>query len=198
MLSYSVPLPPEGGNYVSVEWKKCIKVAVCFKAHVSARWIASWAGARNDLCSLLQQGVLHEHVHPVGFRNPELYSARRVFPCFPFCSLLGLSSSTYLLFLRHFLSSLDRTVKRVASAGGFLKQNKKKPCLCGSSDRYLKEKSDRSLVWANIFVLRAAEQIGLTGTNPHLKAVVWNHAGYILSTHEIVFTFQNFFSSAFP
>lgn len=94
--------------------------------------------------------------------------------------------------------SLDRTGKQVASAGGFLKQNKKKPCLCGSSDRYLKEKSDRSLVWANIFVLRAAEQIGLTGTNPHLKAVVWNHAGYILSTHEIVFTFQNFFSSAFP
>lgn len=41
---------------------------------------------------------------------------------------------------------LDRTVKQVASAGGFLKQNKKKPCLCGSSDRYLKEKSDRSLV----------------------------------------------------
>lgn len=44
------------------------------------------------------------------------------------------------------LVGLVRTGKQVASAEEFLEQNEKKPCLCGSSDRYLKEKSDRSLV----------------------------------------------------
>lgn len=82
------------------------------------------------------------------------------------------------------------TAKQVASAEEFLEQNKKKSCLCGSSDRYFKETSDRSSEWANIVVLKAAEQIGLKGTNnPSLQ--YWNmRSKFFPPTRG--FTFQNF------
>lgn len=172
-LYYSVPFPSEGTNYKNGEWKK--------KKYIGEEYFKG----KGELLHSLVLGMSHGAYYINGCCTNTLtmlisgnLSSTELEGCF-LVSTCVLYWDCHLLPLFLHLWALvgwDRIAKQVASAEEFLEQHKKKPCLCGSSDRYLKEKKWQ-IFWVSQHICVKSCWTNWAHRNEQSYSVVLNHEG---------------------